>query len=165
MSLQIPLFRPNFIPKFHPNLFPSPISLTNNTSKPNFSCKSSTNGGELAAELASELAKLKAISIQREEAMVKSTELLFKEFCVYVGLEANEVKQRWREMGDEDKLIWSKGFVSEWGQSFHPLSSKSVKTMVEEHLGGVKTTPLSAISSTSTSSSMFPSLKKLMGLS
>lgn len=66
--------------------------------------------------------------------MEKSRELLFIEMCQYLGMGSEEVKRRWGNMGDEEKWVLVKGFVSEWAVNFHPLSAKSVKEMVEEHL-------------------------------
>lgn len=97
---------------------------------------------------------------QREEAMEKSREMLFGELCEYVNLKAEEVKKRWGKMEEEEKWVLVKGFVSEWGSNFHPLSARSVKELVEEYLHEQDPSPNS-----SSSSALFPSLKKIMGFS
>lgn len=91
--------------------------------------------------------------------MKKSKELLFTELCQYLALKGEEVKKKWRKMDDEDKWVLVKGFVSEWSESFHPLSARSVKEMVEEYLQEENPSPKSS------PSSLFPGLKKMMGFS
>lgn len=97
--------------------------------------------------------------VQREEAMKKSKELLFIELCHYLALEKEEVKRKWSKMDLEEKLVLVKEFVNEWGVNFHPLSARSVKQMIEEYLQEEKP------SSDSSTSVLFPSLKRMMGLS
>lgn len=92
--------------------------------------------------------------------MKKSKELLFTELCQYLGLKEEEVKKKWRKMDEEEKWGLVRGFVSEWSVNFHPLSSRSVKEMVEEYLQDEN--PSSAASCPP---SLFPELKKLMGFS
>ncbi|KAF5195949.1 trichome birefringence-like [Thalictrum thalictroides] len=130
----------------------------------NLSCKKDNiSDAELAAGLAAEMAKIKTQSLQKEEAMKKSKELLFKEFCKYLDLETEEVKQRWIKMDDTEKLVWAKGFVSDWGESFHPLSSKSVKELVEEILVEENPNPIISSSSSGISAIDLNSLKKMIG--
>lgn len=76
--------------------------------------------------------------------MTKSREILFGDLCQYLGLRAEEVKKRWREMGEEERLEWLRGFVADWGLSFHPLSLKSVREMVDEHLAEESPSPTSS---------------------
>ncbi|KAA8545697.1 hypothetical protein F0562_020852 [Nyssa sinensis] len=97
--------------------------------------------------------------VQGEEAMRKSRQLLFTELCQYMGLKVEEVKKKWNKMDEDDKWVLVKGFVSEWGVNFHPLSARSVKAMIEEHLLEDNS------SSNSSPSLLFSSLKKLMGFS
>lgn len=126
--------------------------------------KKDMSDAELAAGLAVEMTKLNTQLLQKEEAMKKSKQLLFKEFCKHLGLATNEVKQRWAQMDEHEKLVLAKGFVSDWGEAFHPLSSKSVREMVNEIL--VDENP-NSVSSNSSSSSVInlDSLKKMIGFS
>ena len=94
---------------------------------------------------------------QTEEAMKKSKQLLFTELCNYLGLRTEEMMKKWRNMEEEDKWVLVKGFVSEWGVNFHPLSVRSVKEMVEEHLVEDN------LASQSSSVSLLPGLKKIIG--
>lgn len=95
--------------------------------------------------------------IQKEEALKKSKELLFVEFCNYTGLKSEEMKKKWKKFSEEEQWVLIKSFVLEWGAHFHPLSARSVKELVDEYL--VENT------SDFNSSSFFPGLKKLMGFS
>ena len=121
------------------------------------SCSKRISDSELALDLASEVEKINTQLVQREEAMKKSRELLFTELCQYMGLKEDEMMKKWKGMIEDDKWVLVKGFVSEWSVNFHPLSARSVKDMVEEHL--VENTP----SMNSYPSLLFPNLKKLMG--
>lgn len=123
----------------------------------------SINDGGLASELAKEAAKMNGVLVQREEAMEKSRELLFIELCEYLNLRAEEVKKRWVKMDEEEKRGLVKGFVSEWGVNFHPLSARSVKELVEDYLH--EDEDPSPKSPSSSSSALFPTLKKIMGFS
>jgi len=91
--------------------------------------------------------------------MKKSRHLLFSELSKYLGLGPEELKERLKEMKEEDKWVLVKGFVSEWGEDFHPLSARSVKEMVEEHLAEDNPPPPPV----SSSSFLFPGLKKMIG--
>ena len=71
---------------------------------------------------------------QRVEAMRKSRELLFTELCNYLQLKPEELKNKLGKMNEEEKWVLVRGFVSEWSVYFHPLSARSVKELVEEHL-------------------------------
>ncbi|OVA18964.1 hypothetical protein BVC80_8933g4 [Macleaya cordata] len=161
MALRVPLFSP----KFHRKAFkfqgsPSFAATSfNSRGYSQISCTKNISDAEIAADLAAEMARVKTPLVQRNEAMNKSRELLFGEFCQYLGLKPEEVKQRWRKMDEVEKMGLVKGFVSEWSLAFHPLSSRSVKEMVEEHL---KEENPFVVSSPSL---MFPRLKKMLGFS
>lgn len=121
-------------------------------------CSKKLSDADLASDLATEVAKINTNLIQREEAMKKSREFLFTELCGFLGLKSEETKRSWKKMDEEAKLTLIKEFVSEWGFNFQPLSSRSVKEMVEEYVNGEN---LSAISS---ASSLISSLRRTMGL-
>ncbi|KAK9097050.1 hypothetical protein Sjap_022547 [Stephania japonica] len=112
---------------------------------------------------------MKAQTLQRKEAMEKSREALFGELCAYLGMRGEEMRERWRKMGEDEKLSWANNFVSnsEWGEAFRPLSSKSVKELVEEHLASQSSSSISISSSSSdpSFSSVFgiSGLKRLLG--
>ncbi|XP_016506413.2 uncharacterized protein LOC107824183 [Nicotiana tabacum] len=112
---------------------------------------------ELALDLATEVDKINTQMLQKQEALKKSRELLYLEFCNYTGLKSEEMKKKWKRLSEEEKWVLVKGFVLEWAAHFHPLSARSVKDLVDEYL--VENTP------ESTSSAFFPGLKKLMGFS
>ncbi|KAJ8529956.1 hypothetical protein K7X08_036791 [Anisodus acutangulus] len=97
------------------------------------------------SDFATEVGKLNTQMLQKEEALKKSKELLFVEFCNYTGFKSDEMKKKFSE---EEKWVLIKSFVIEWSAHFHPLS---VKELVDEYLVD------------STSSSFFPGLKKWMG--
>lgn len=141
--------------KLHPHTFPS-STLVCARPRTRISCTNNISD----AEFASEVAKINSHAVQKEEAMKKSKELLFTELCQYLGLKEEEVKKKWRKMDEEEKWGLVRGFVSEWSVNFHPLSSRSVKEMVEEYLQDEN--PSSAASCPP---SLFPELKKLMGFS
>ncbi|XAR52991.1 hypothetical protein NMG60_11021350 [Bertholletia excelsa] len=126
------------------------------TPKPQILCSKGTRASELASELASEVEKM----AQREEALKKSLELLFTELCKHQGLRTEELRRKWKKMGEEERWVLIKGFVLDWGLNlnFHPLSARSVKEMVEEYLGGDDSRDRS-------SSVLFPGLKKIIWFS
>ncbi|GKD52644.1 hypothetical protein Tco_1281620, partial [Tanacetum coccineum] len=76
-----------------------------------------------------------------------------------------ELKRKWVKMEENDKWVLAQEFVkSDWGLNFHPLSVKSVKELVDQHLlyddnDGLKDSPFSD------NSMLFTGLKKLMGFS
>ncbi|KAI8532507.1 hypothetical protein RHMOL_Rhmol11G0219700 [Rhododendron molle] len=109
--------------------------------------------------LTKEVEKINTQLAQREEAMKKSRNLLFSELSKYLGLRPEELKMRLREMEEEDKWVLVRGFVSEWGVDFHPLSARSVKEMVEEHLAE-DNPPQPPVASTP---DFLPGLKKMIG--
>ena len=117
--------------------------------------------GELASNLAKEVEKMNILLEQREEAMEKSRDLLFRELCLFLSMEAHEFRSNWNAMEDHDKSTLIKGFVSDWGVNFHPLSARSVKELIQQHLQEQDT----AVSTDDSSSlsSLFPNLKKIMG--
>ncbi|XP_077215665.1 uncharacterized protein LOC143850292 [Tasmannia lanceolata] len=156
MSLTVPLCSPQILHKT-PTL--TLITLPLKNSSRTHLCRTSLNDADLTSDLAEKMGKMKPILSQRKEAMKKSRELLFEDLCKYLHLREGEVKNRWREIGEVERLDLVRGFVAEWGVSFHPLSLRSVKDMVEEHLNeenplGLSNPPL-----------RFPSLKRMMGLS
>ncbi|KAL6269901.1 hypothetical protein ACE6H2_026812 [Prunus campanulata] len=160
MALRMNLLSPK-IPKqstkFHTNSFPS---LTHFNPRPKTQIIIHCNNKNISdAELASDLTKMNTLFMQREEAMKKSRELLFTELCHYLNSKSEEVKKKWRKMEEEDKWVLVKGFVSEWGVNFHPLSAKSVKELVEEHLHEENPPAKSS------AAAFFPGLKRMMGFS
>ncbi|XP_015892478.1 uncharacterized protein LOC107426731 [Ziziphus jujuba] len=169
MALKIILLYPEFSQRpriFHSLSFQSSTFFSNRAKTLAQCSKKKINNGGLASDLAKEVARMNSVLVQREEAMEKSRELLFRELCEYLNLKAEEVKKRWGKMDDEEKWALAKGFLSEWGASFHPLSARSVKELVEEYLRKEDPSPKSSSSSSSSSSSaLFPTLKKIMGFS
>ncbi|KAJ4716034.1 Mediator of RNA polymerase II transcription subunit like [Melia azedarach] len=157
MALKINLFSPKTLlqsPNFQ--YFPNrPKTLILCSSKNN---NNNLGDAELASDLATEVAKINTHLVQKEEAMKKSKELLFTEFCQYLALEEDEAKKKWKKIDEEEKWGLVKGFVSEWSLNFHPLSARSVKEMLEEYLHEEK-------KSSSSGFVLFPGLKKIMGFS
>ena len=88
--------------------------------------------------------------------MQKSREMLFMEMCQFLRMGSEELKRRWKKMGEEEKWVFLKGFVSVWGVNFHPLSAKSAKEMVEEYLHDDDPS-----SDHSSPSLLFPGLKRM----
>ncbi|RWR97098.1 hypothetical protein CKAN_02651200 [Cinnamomum micranthum f. kanehirae] len=176
MAIRASLFTPQILPKQlkspkQPNPV-TPLFLLQNRNRARkshlcFSSSSSSSNRpidadlppELSSELASEVARIKGSLLQREKAMKKSRETLFVDLCQYLGLGAEEAKKRWREMGEEERLECLRMFVADWGLSFHPLSLKSVKEMVDEHLAEETPPPTSA------SSFSFPDFRRMMNFS
>lgn len=75
------------------------------------------------------------MAVEREEAMKKSRQLLFSELCGFAGISPMDMKMRWtNKMQEVDKFLLQTEFVSEWGTNFHPLSARSVREMIEQHL-------------------------------
>ncbi|CAI9764459.1 unnamed protein product [Fraxinus pennsylvanica] len=124
-----------------------------------------SNDEMLAVELDLEISKLNTHVLQREEALKKSRELLFVELCNFIGLNSEDVKMKWDKMNEEEKSVLAKGFVTEWSAHFHPLSAKSVKEMVDEHLVEEKPSSMEKTSSMAASNKPFPNFGKLMGFS
>ncbi|KAK3015118.1 hypothetical protein RJ639_006798 [Escallonia herrerae] len=155
MALRFHLLPPKFLQqpiKVQTHLSPFPcISLLDRNPKIKISCTNSLGDAELALDLTAEVEKMNTHMVQREEAMEKSRQLLFAELCQFLGLGTDEAKKKWKKLDDDGKWVLAKQFVSEWGANFHPLSAKSVKEMVDEHLVGDNPTPTS-----SPSSSLFP---------
>ncbi|CAH8363323.1 unnamed protein product [Eruca vesicaria subsp. sativa] len=120
---------------------------------------------ELAKDLAREIGKANTVSEQRREAMKKSGEILWGEFCKHMGLKEEEMRVKWRKIGEEEKVVLVREFVDEWGVDFQPLSVRSVKEMVEEEcLVSDKTNESSNTSSSMSSfSGLFPGLKRIIG--
>ncbi|OMO75353.1 hypothetical protein CCACVL1_16207 [Corchorus capsularis] len=151
---------------FSPKILRQPMKLTNHpftaisvitNNRPNkarnITCtKGNLSDTDLALDLAVTVEKIDTHLKRKEEAMVKSKELLFSEFCQYLSLTEEEVNTKWRKLKEEDKLVLVKEFVNEWGANFHPLSARSVKEMVDEYLLDEKF-----------SSVLFPGLKRMLG--
>ncbi|KAL6964187.1 hypothetical protein U1Q18_035245 [Sarracenia purpurea var. burkii] len=137
--------------------------------KPQISCTKSTNGGDLTSDLALalEVEKINAHLVQRQDAMKKSKQLLFAELCKFLGVKREELEKKWKKMEEEDRWVLVKGFVLEWGVDFHPLSERSVKEMVEEHLveddDDEEEEHQSSSQSSSFPSILFDELKKFVG--
>ncbi|KAL4555923.1 hypothetical protein LXL04_038557 [Taraxacum kok-saghyz] len=102
------------------------------------SCSSSNskniNDLELAMKLSTEIEKMKTQMVQTQEAMKTSRKLLYAELCLYLGLGKEELRRKWERMEEDDKWVLAEEFVSDWSSNFHPLSAKSVKQLVDQHL-------------------------------
>ncbi|KAL0384375.1 UNVERIFIED_CONTAM: hypothetical protein Sradi_2831800 [Sesamum radiatum] len=170
MGSRIQTLLPNLLPqptKFQPHPFPSnpaPTHLVEPTTNPlrslRISCSKEKEGLTdelLAVELGIEIKKLNSHTVQRDEALKKSRELLFTELCKFMGLKSDDLRKKWKRMTEEERWVLAKGFVTEWSAHFHPLSARSVKELVEEHLGK------SNEFSDSIPSNLFPDLRKLLG--
>ncbi|XP_010484232.1 PREDICTED: uncharacterized protein LOC104762606 [Camelina sativa] len=117
---------------------------------------------ELAKDLAREIGKANTASEQRREAMKKSGEILWGEFCKHMGLKEDEMRIKWRKIEEEERLSLVREFVDEWAGDFQPLSVRSVKEMVElECFDSDKT--IDSPSSMSSFSGLFPGLKRIIG--
>ncbi|KAG5526179.1 hypothetical protein RHGRI_032454 [Rhododendron griersonianum] len=160
MALTIHLLYPQ-IPPYPFNFQTHPLThLRSRAKPPKISCTKTSKSSDFSSELlAKEVEKMNTQLAQREEAMKKSRNLLFSELSKYLGLRPEELKMRLREMEEEDKWVLVRGFVSEWGVDFHPLSARSVKEMVEEHLAEDNPPP-PPVASTPV---FFPGLKKMIG--
>ncbi|ANM69347.1 unnamed protein product [Arabidopsis thaliana] len=119
---------------------------------------------ELATDLAREIGKANTVAEQRREAMKKSGEILWAEFCRHMDLKEDEMKIKWNKIGEEEKLVLVREFVDEWAGDFQPLSITSVKEMVDQEcLDSDKTIESSSSSSMSSFSGLFPGLKRIIG--
>lgn len=78
--------------------------------------------------------KHKVSGLQITEAMKKSRALLFDALCEHSGLRSEEMSKKWAGLGETEKTDCLKGFIAEWGAPFLPLSLKSVRVMVDEHV-------------------------------
>lgn len=121
--------------------------------------KEPTTDETMAAELNLQIKNLNTSMLQREEALKRSREILFGEVSNFTGLQPEDLRKKWRRMGEEERWVLVNGFVSEWSAYFHPLSARSVKEMVEQHLGEEDEI------SDSVSGNMFPDFGKLLGFS
>ncbi|XP_031278951.1 uncharacterized protein LOC116143148 [Pistacia vera] len=139
MALRINFLPPNTIPKsqnFQPQLAKPKIQM--------LCTKNNLSDAELASDLATEVAKMNTHLVQKEEAMKKSKELLFTEFCQYLGLKEEDARKKWRKIKEEEKWDLVEGFVSEWSVNFHPLSARSVKELLQEYLHQVEEKPFTS---------------------
>ena len=157
MALRINLLYPNTLPrslKFqsNPNRPRTLILCTGNNSN---------NSSISDSELASDLAKINTHLLHKQEAMNKSKELLFTDLCQFLDLKEDQLKNKWGKIDEDEKWDLVKGFVSEWGVNFHPLSARSIKELIEEYLLEEENQP--SPSSTSTAGSfLFSGLKRLL---
>ncbi|KAI4375918.1 hypothetical protein MLD38_013732 [Melastoma candidum] len=127
---------------------------------------SSRPGADLATELASEVERIRARGKRKDEALRKIRGILFSEICDHFGTTEEEMRRRWRKMEEEEKAGFAREFVREWSVGFHPLSAKSVREMVDEHLGeGGVAAERSSSGSFPGGLSIFSGLKRLIGLS
>ncbi|KFK28139.1 hypothetical protein AALP_AA8G477500 [Arabis alpina] len=129
--------------------------------------KRTMTDSDLAKDLAREIGKANTVSEQRREAMKKSGEILWVEFCKHMELEEDEMRNTWRKIDEDEKLVMVSEFVHVWGFDFQPLSVKSVIEMVEEEcLVSDKTIDEKSSSTTTSMSSfsgLFPGLKRIIG--
>lgn len=125
--------------------------------------KKTMNDSELAKELAREIGKANTISEQRREAMKKSGEILWGEFCRHMDLKEDEMRNKWKKIDEDEKLSLVREFVDEWSGDFQPLSVRFVKEMVEEECLNSDKTTESSSSSMSSFSGLFPGLKRIIG--
>ncbi|KNA08879.1 hypothetical protein SOVF_158720 [Spinacia oleracea] len=141
LSIRTPAFLP--LPNLsHPLKLPSnPLFLTFHSQTHNLLCFSKggnpnkpnkISDADLASDFASEVNKLNTQSEERENAMMRSKQLLFSDLCNYLQMNPEDVRNKWRSLSPDEKLGLVKGFVSDWGLNFHPLSPKSVQDLVEE---------------------------------
>ncbi|XP_073271554.1 uncharacterized protein [Primulina huaijiensis] len=167
---------PNLLPQFtksqrHPFLSnPTPAKSLRFNHNPcraiKISCikkKEPTTDETLAAELSPHINNLNTSTLQREEALKKSRELLFIEVSNFTRLQPEDLRKKWRRMGEEEIWVLANGFVSEWSAHFHPLSARSVKEMVEEYLA--EEGEFSDSGSGYASPNLFPDFGKLLGFS
>ncbi|XVF68139.1 hypothetical protein PTKIN_Ptkin10aG0179600 [Pterospermum kingtungense] len=164
MALKIPLFSSNYLqqPRKFPNhrfttttttLIPNGPNMTHH----NILCsKKGLSDRALALDLAISVKKINTQLEQKEKALEKSRGLLFTEMCQYLSSKEEEVNKKWKKMKEEEKWVLVEKFVNEWDVNFHPLSVRSVKEMVDEHLQEDRS---------SSSSVMFPGLKRMLGFS
>ncbi|CAA6657841.1 unnamed protein product [Spirodela intermedia] len=64
----------------------------------------------------------------------KGRELLFREFCLHLGLTPQEVGAIWRGDDLEEKV---RDFLDEWGWRYRPLSQRAAVEMLDEHMASV----------------------------
>ncbi|CAH8280793.1 unnamed protein product [Arabidopsis lyrata] len=115
---------------------------------------------ELAKDLAREIGKANTVAEQRREAMKKSGEILWGEFCRHMELKEDEMKIKWSKIGEEEKVVLVREFVDEWAVDFQPLSVRSVKEMVEQEC---LDSSMESSASMSSFSGLFPGLKRIIG--
>ncbi|KAI3671804.1 hypothetical protein L2E82_53250 [Cichorium intybus] len=90
---------------------------------------------KLAMNLSTEIERMKTQIIQTQEAMKMGRKLLYTtELCLYLGLGKDELRRKWERMEEDEKWVLAEEFVSHWSSNFHPLSAKSVKQLVDQHL-------------------------------
>jgi len=90
-----------------------------------------TGAPDLAAEV---MQRVKSQADKKENALKRSKQMLFFELCNSLNVSPEEGKRMWGRMSPDDKMGLIKGFVSDWGLRFHPLSPSSIRDMVEEYV-------------------------------
>ncbi|KAL9244772.1 hypothetical protein vseg_018500 [Gypsophila vaccaria] len=138
-TLISPLFlSPKIFPNYisNPNYLPS-ISKTHK----NIICSTSKNprkppkiisDAQLSSEFAAQVLKLNTQIEEKQMAISKSKRMLFDDFSHFLGIGYDEVKIRWMRLNPDEKLGLVNGFVSQWGLNFHPLSTKSIRDLIDE---------------------------------
>lgn len=64
----------------------------------------------------------------------KGREMLFREFCLHLGLTPQEVGAIWRRGDLEEKV---RDFLDDWGWRYRPLSQRAAVEMLDEHMASV----------------------------
>ncbi|KAK2662791.1 hypothetical protein Ddye_001365 [Dipteronia dyeriana] len=144
-----------------PNTLPQSLKFQSNPNRPRTLTLCTSSNSSSDSELASDLAKINTHLLHKQEAMKKSKELLFTDLCQFLDLKEEQVKNKWSKIDEDEKWDLVKGFVSEWGVNFHPLSPRSIKELIEEYLLEEEKQP-SPFSTSTTASLLFSGLKRLM---
>ncbi|KVI08546.1 hypothetical protein Ccrd_013085 [Cynara cardunculus var. scolymus] len=93
----------------------------NTPPKLQISCSSSSSNSnsssivdiELVMDLATEIEKMNAQTVQTQEAMKASRKLLYAELGLYLGLGKEELRRKWEKMEQDEKWILAEEFVSD----------------------------------------------------
>ncbi|KAK9677370.1 hypothetical protein RND81_11G139200 [Saponaria officinalis] len=139
-TLISPLFQPPQIFHHHTS---NPIYLTSNSKThqkflcfsskiPRKNTKKSISDSQLTSEFAAQVQKINTQIEEKQNALIKSKQMLFNDFCKFLNLNSDETKIKWMKMNPDEKLDLIQGFVCNWGLNFHPLSPKSVRDLIEE---------------------------------
>ncbi|KAK3182718.1 hypothetical protein Dsin_030004 [Dipteronia sinensis] len=143
-----------------PNTLPQSLKFQSNSNRPRTLILCTSNSIS-DSKLASDLAKINTHLLHKQEAMKKSKEMLFNDLCQFLDLKEDQMKNKWSKIDEDAKWDLVKGFVSEWGVNFHPLSARSIKELIEEYLLEEEKKPSPSLTST-TGSLLFSSLKRFM---